>query len=140
MKYMLLKIRLESQGVNKMAEPRLTKLRMDKHIKEPIQKVFLCDFLKTVGKDKEDDIYLSIKDIIRVWGYEKFYDEMVDNLHRKIKNNPDENVCVTYDYGALDSDKSHQKLLEWSIYDEREKKFGLIGGVLFHNDEMSFHT
>lgn len=123
-----------------MPEPRLVKMRFYKHIKEPKNRVFLCDYLKTFGKDKENDVYLSIEEILDIWGYGSFYDEMVDNLYRHVKNDADERICVNYEMGAFNDNKEEQKLLEWNIYDERERKFGLTGGILFHNNEMSFHT
>lgn len=123
-----------------MVESRLIKLRFDKHIEEPSKNVFLCDYLKTIGKNEESDEYLSVMDILKIWRYEKFYEQMIEEFRRKIKDNPDENVCVYYDNGAFSQNKNEQKLLGWDIYDERNKKFILVGGVLFHNDKMSFHT
>ncbi len=121
-------------------ESRIFKLRKDKNIKEPKERVFLCDLLQEVGEEREHDVYLSIEGILKIWGYEKFYDEMIDNLYRKVKNIPSEDVCVHYDTGEFNNDKTHQKLLGWAIYDDGKKKFGLVGGILFHNGEMSFHT
>ena len=83
---------------------------------------------------------VSLKVILERWGYEHLYDDMIKLLWSKVKNHPTEHICVYYDNGSMDNRQTVQKLLGWDIFDEQTKRYVLVGGVLFHNGEMSFHT
>lgn len=119
---------------------RIKLLRADAQWKEERERVFLRDYLSELGKTEESDVYISIKEIMERWGYGRFYEEMCDILLSKVQNNPDESLCVYYDTGGFEEDKSRQKLLGWDIYHEIDQRFVLVGGVLFQDDKMSFHT
>lgn len=119
-----------------MENQRIYNLRNDKEIEEVRPRVFLQKHVRRVNPDE----ILTIKEIMEAWGYGQFYDEMIDHFVRLIKNNTDEDILAHYDTGGLEKKMSSQKLLGWSIFDEKIKKFGLVGGVLFQEGEMSFHT
>jgi hypothetical protein len=117
---------------------RLYNFRSDPTIVEIKPKVFLVGYLK-ISSGSNDEV-ISIKEIVDRWGYSQFFDEMIERFCRLIKNDPDEDIVVHYDIGGLEKEMSRQKLLGWSIYNNRTDKFGLVGGVLFQEGEMSFHT
>ncbi len=119
---------------------RLIELRFAKHIQEPVKRVFLCDYPLKIGPTEGEDEYYTLRQMMAIWGYEQFYDEMVQRLAALIQKNVYETVVLCYDTGELTKDIEHQKLFFWNIYDDRARKQGLVGGVLFQNNEMSFHT
>lgn len=127
------------------SEPRMLKLRFNTEDYEEIKigKVFARRFLlENKNEDDPDKKWSSItvKQIVEIWGYGKHYDDTIEHLNNLVKRNPDEHILVHYDYGILEENHNFQKLLGWSIFNDRTREFGLVGGVLFYQGEMSFHT
>ncbi len=126
-------------------EPRMLKLRFNMVDYEEIKigKLFARRFLLENKNEENPDkkwSTLTVKQIVEIWGYSEHYDDMIEHLNNLVKTNPDEHMLVHYDHGTLEQNHSVQKLLGWSIFNDRTRKFGLVGGVLFHLGEMSFHT
>jgi len=127
------------------SEPRMLKLRFNTLDYEEIKigKVFARRFLLENKNEENPDkkwSSLTVKQIVEIWGYSEHYEEMIEHLNNLVKRNPDEHLLVHYDNGTLEENHNAQKLLGWSIVNDRTRKFGLVGGVLFHQGEMSFHT
>lgn len=83
---------------------------------------------------------VSIKEILTIWGYEEFYDEMINRCVKRLGCKSYLNTVIAYDHGDLDKNFDHQKLLSFDIFNERTGSFEIVGGILFVDREMSFHT
>lgn len=133
-------------GRVKPGEPRMLALRFDtENIEEIIPgKIFaikhLIEVLKKDNPNEKDWGFLTVKQIVELWGYNEHYDTMIEHLNNLVKRNPEYHILVYYEHGTLEQNHSVQKLLGWDIYNDKTRKFGLVGGVLFHQGEMSFHT
>lgn len=122
---------------------RLKNLLNDKECHNVKHNIFCCDYIqynKDALTDNEKYKPISLKEILTIWGYESFYDEMIDRCIIRIQNNTRLNTCIYYDTGEFNNDHTHQKVLGFDIYNEETNSFSIVGGILFHNDEMSFHT
>jgi hypothetical protein len=117
---------------------RILKLRFDENYEEIRKNIFLRKYL--IIKSGQEDKVLTLKEVLFIWGYESFFDEMIENFERKIKCNPNLSILVFHSTGELNENKKYQRMLEWNIYDENTGEYGLCGGTCFQNDEMTFHT
>lgn len=119
-----------------------TELRFCKDVREVKPNIFLWDYIEyNKDEQKEEDRFKNIplKEVVKQFGYEKFYEEMITRLNDHISNR---NMIITvgYDTGDRSYDPNKQKVLVWETFNEDTQEYGLCGGILFQYDQMSFHT
>ena len=107
------------------------------------KRVYVKDYIMYVPKGlTENDRFknVSVKEILKIWGYDHFYIELINHFDHCIDNNPYLDIVFYYDSGEFTKDSKRQKLLGFCIWDWKNDKSYLTGGALFQNNELSFHT
>ena len=107
------------------------------------ERVYTKDYIMYVptGLTESDKFKnVSVKEILKIWGYDHFYDEMVNHFDHYIDNNPNIDLIFYYDSGYLSMDINKQKLIDFTVWNWEKDRPSLVGGILFQNNVMSFHS
>lgn len=84
----------------------------------------------------------TIKQIMKIWGVEKYYGEMINRFKGYGRNYKGVVMTLRNDISEYKwkTDPAHQKLLYFEIMDKETGEGRYNSGVLFQNGKMSFHT
>ena len=84
------------------------------------------------------DKVITIREIVEGWGYE--YSTVIAQMKRRVKEGEVGIVGFSGSEDKLKKNKEEQRLLDFTIANENTGKFHLVGGILFYNGKISFHT
>lgn len=83
---------------------------------------------------------IPLRDILAGWGYMRLYPELIKQMERRVKEGEVGIVGFTGYESDLAKNKEQQRVLDFTIADEITGKPDLVGGIVFKNGKMSFHT
>lgn len=86
---------------------------------------------------KKDKV-IPLKDIVEGWGYD--YSKLIKQMDLRVKEGEVGIVGFTGYESDLAKNKEQQRVLDFTIADEITGKQYLVGGIVFQNGKMSFHT
>lgn len=86
---------------------------------------------------KKDKV-IPLKDIVEGWGYD--YSKLIKQMDLRVKEGEVGIVGFTGYESDLAKNKEQQRVLDFTIADEITGKPDLVGGIVFQNGKMSFHT